>query len=87
MTNGWQGYEGSAAEDLSAKYEGLDSNEVHRWLIELYPRAGFIVTNLTRPGNRVVAFYNQRGTLLVERVSGCPAVNRARMGRHLGNVG
>jgi hypothetical protein len=29
---------------------------------ELYPRVGFIVTNLTRPANRVVAFYNQRGT-------------------------
>ena len=29
---------------------------------ELYPRVGFIVTNLTRPVDRVVAFYNQRGT-------------------------
>ena len=29
---------------------------------ELYPRDGFIVTNLTRPARRVVAFYNQRGT-------------------------
>ena len=29
---------------------------------ELYPRVGFIVTNLTRPVQRVVAFYNQRGT-------------------------
>ena len=29
---------------------------------ELYPRVGFIVTNLTRPARRVVAFYNQRGT-------------------------
>jgi hypothetical protein len=29
---------------------------------ELYPRVGFIVTNLTRPANRIVAFYNQRGT-------------------------
>ncbi len=28
---------------------------------ELYPRVGFIVTNLTRPTERVVAFYNQRG--------------------------
>jgi len=30
---------------------------------ELYPRVGFIVTNLTRPAKRVVAFYNQRGTV------------------------
>jgi hypothetical protein len=29
---------------------------------ELYPRVGFIVTNLRRPAERVVAFYNQRGT-------------------------
>jgi hypothetical protein len=29
---------------------------------ELYPRVGFLVTNLTRPGPKVVAFYNQRGT-------------------------
>ena len=29
---------------------------------ELYPRVGFIVTNLARPAQRVVAFYNQRGT-------------------------
>ena len=29
---------------------------------ELYPRIGFIVTNLSRPAERVVAFYNHRGT-------------------------
>ena len=29
---------------------------------ELVSRVGFIVTNLTRPAERVVAFYNQRGT-------------------------
>ena len=29
---------------------------------ELYPRVGFIVTNLARPAERVVAFYNQRDT-------------------------
>ena len=29
---------------------------------ELYPRVGFIVTNMTRPAERVVAFYNHRGT-------------------------
>ncbi len=29
---------------------------------ELYPRVGFIVTNLSRPPERIVAFYNQRGT-------------------------
>jgi hypothetical protein len=29
---------------------------------ELFPRVGFIVTNLTRPAKAVVRFYNQRGT-------------------------
>jgi Transposase DDE domain group 1 len=29
---------------------------------ELYPRVGFIVTNLARPAKRVVKFYNGRGT-------------------------
>ena len=29
---------------------------------DLVPRVGFIVTNLSRPAERVVAFYNHRGT-------------------------
>jgi hypothetical protein len=29
---------------------------------QLYPTVGFIVTNLSRPAERVVAFYNKRGT-------------------------
>lgn len=29
---------------------------------ELYPRVGFVVTNMTRPVERVVMFYNHRGT-------------------------
>jgi hypothetical protein len=29
---------------------------------ELYSRVGFLVTNLCRPAEQVVAFYNQRGT-------------------------
>jgi len=29
---------------------------------ELVPRVGFIVTNLSRPAERVTAFYNHRGT-------------------------
>jgi hypothetical protein len=29
---------------------------------ELHPGVGFIITNLARPAERVVAFYNQRGT-------------------------
>jgi len=29
---------------------------------KLYPRVGYIFTNLSRPAERVVAFYNHRGT-------------------------
>jgi hypothetical protein len=29
---------------------------------ELYPRVGFIVTNMPRRAENVVAFYNKRGT-------------------------
>jgi hypothetical protein len=29
---------------------------------ELYPRVGFVATNLSRPAENVVAFYNKRGT-------------------------
>jgi Transposase DDE domain group 1 len=29
---------------------------------ELYPRVGFIVTNMSRATENVVAFYNKRGT-------------------------
>jgi Transposase DDE domain group 1 len=28
---------------------------------ELYPRAGFLVTNMARPAENVIAFYNKRG--------------------------
>ena len=39
---------------------------------ELYPRVGFIVTNMSRPAERVVAFYNKRGT--------CEAMDQGRQG-------
>ncbi len=32
---------------------------------ELYPRVGFIMTNLSRPAERVVAFDDQRGDTLI----------------------
>jgi hypothetical protein len=35
---------------------------VERHQGELYPRVGFIITNMARPAERVVAFYYQRGT-------------------------
>src|SRR5262245_6877753 len=41
---------------------------------ELYPRLGFIVTNMSRPAERVVAFYNKRGTRLSCRTFAANAV-------------
>ena len=61
---------------------------------ELYPRVGFIVTNLSRPAERVVAFYNKRGTceqwikegkgaIKWTRLSCCSfAANAVRLQRH-----
>jgi hypothetical protein len=36
--------------------------KVEWYLGELYPRVGFIITNMSRPAKNVVAFYNKRGT-------------------------
>ncbi|MEX2649115.1 MAG: IS1380 family transposase [Alphaproteobacteria bacterium] len=45
---------------------------------ELYPRVGFIVTNLSRPAERVVGFYNQRGTAEQWIKEGKNAMKRTR---------
>ena len=49
---------------------------------ELYPRVGFIVTNLSRPAERVVAFYNQRGTAEQHIKEGKYAINWTRLSCH-----
>jgi hypothetical protein len=46
---------------------------------ELYPRVGFIVTNLSRPAERVVAFYNQHGTAEQNIKEGKNAVRWTRL--------
>jgi hypothetical protein len=46
---------------------------------ELYPRVGFIVTNLGRPTERAVAFYNQRGTAEQHIKEGKNAINWTRL--------
>lgn len=46
---------------------------------ELYPRVGFIVTNMTRSAERVVGFYNQRGTAEQWIKEGKNAVNWTRL--------
>ena len=49
---------------------------------ELYPRVGFIVTNMTRPAERVVMFYNHRGTAEQHIKEGKNAVNWTRLSCH-----
>jgi hypothetical protein len=49
---------------------------------ELFPRVGFIVTNLDRPTKRVVRFYNQRGTAEQWIKEGKNAVKWTRLSCH-----
>jgi hypothetical protein len=49
---------------------------------ELYPRVGFIVTNLARPAERIVAFYNQRGTCEQWIKEGKGAIKWTRLSCH-----
>jgi hypothetical protein len=49
---------------------------------ELFPRVGFIVTNLSRPAKRVVRFYNQRGTAEQWIKGGKNAVKWTRLSCH-----
>jgi hypothetical protein len=49
---------------------------------ELYPRVGFIVTNMTRPAERMVAFYNQRGAAEQHIKEGKSAVTWTRLSCH-----
>ena len=49
---------------------------------ELYPRVGFIVTNMSRPAERVVMFYNHRGTTEQHIKEGKSAVAWTRLSCH-----
>jgi hypothetical protein len=49
---------------------------------ELFPRIGFIVTNLTLPSRRVVRFYNKRGTAEQWIKEGKQAVKMTRLSCH-----
>ena len=46
---------------------------------ELYPRVGFIVTNLRRPAKKVIALYNGRGTAEQHIKEGKHAVKWTRL--------
>lgn len=49
---------------------------------ELYPRVGFIVTNMTCPAERVVMFYNHRGTAEQHIKEGKNAITWTRLSCH-----
>ena len=53
-----------------------------RWWHVIYPRVGFIVTNMTRPAERVVKFYNYRGTAEQWIKEGKNAVSWTRLSCH-----
>ncbi len=48
----------------------------------LYPRVGFIVTNLSRPAERVTKFYNRRGAAEQWIKEGKHAINWTRLSCH-----
>ncbi len=56
--------------------------KVAHHLGELFPRVGFIVTNLTRPSRAVVRFYNKRGTAEQWIKEGKQAVKMTRLSCH-----
>jgi hypothetical protein len=49
---------------------------------ELFPRIGFVVTNLTLPSRAVVRFYNKRGTAEQWIKEGKQAVKMTRLSCH-----
>ena len=59
---------------------GLDKVESHQG--ELFPRIGFIVTNLSYPTIRIVRFYNGRGTAEQWIKEGKYALNWTRLSCH-----
>ncbi|OLD61576.1 MAG: hypothetical protein AUI53_05200 [Acidobacteria bacterium 13_1_40CM_2_60_7] len=56
--------------------------KVEHHLAELFPRVGFILTNLTLPRRAVVRFYNKRGTAGQWIKEGKLAVNWTRLSCH-----
>ena len=71
--------------EIDASLEGTSQeNEivVRRDPGELYPRPGFIVTNMSRPAENVVAFYNKRGTAEQWIKEGKQAVAMTRLSCH-----
>jgi len=68
------------AASWKAARRGVAKVEFH--LGELFPRVGFIVTNLELPSRAVVRFYNKRGTAEQWIKEGKQAVKMTRLGCH-----
>jgi len=60
----------------------LDDRAISPHAGELFPRIGFIVTNLTLPSRGVVRFYNKRGTAEQWIKEGKQAVKMTRLSCH-----
>jgi hypothetical protein len=74
---------------VSFSYQAASWNKTRRVVAkvewhpgELYPRVGFIVTNMTRPAERVVMFYNHRGTAEQHIKEGKIAITWTRLSCH-----
>ena len=70
-----------SGEELDYAQTGVAKVEHHRG--ELFPRVGFIVTNMTLPSRSVVRFYNKRGTA----EPGSRKASRQRTGRGCRAIG
>jgi Transposase DDE domain group 1 len=75
-------YEGFLYQAASWKMARRVVAKVEHHAGELFPRVGFIVTNLTLPSRAVVRFYNQRGTSEQWIKAGKQAVKMTRLSCH-----
>ena len=76
------GYQGFLYEAASWGKARGDVAKVEHHQEELFPRAGFLVTNRTLPSRAVVRFYNQRGTAEQWIKEGQQAVKMRRLSCH-----
>ena len=68
----------------SFRYQALDHADGCR--LELFPRVGFIVTNMVLPSRSVVRFYNKRGTAEQWIKEGKQATHWTKLSYHSGQT-
>ncbi len=78
----WVEYKGFLYQAASWKTARRVVTKVEHHPGELFPRVGFIVTNLTLPSRAVVRFYNKRGTAEQWIKEGKQAVKMTRLSCH-----